>query len=479
MASSSQADKPPTPMHSTLLSNDTITAIATPPGSGGVSIVRIVGSNAIAVADRMFTSRQGAIRDFPTHTIHYGLIVDPENNEQIDDVVTLIYLNPASYTGEDTIEFCCHGGPITSGRILNLALANGARMAEPGEFTKRAFLNGKIDLAQAEAVCDLISSQTESAARLAVQQRAGQLSRRIQELRSEIVSAIAAVEVTIDFSDEVGDLDYDALKSRLSTLISNLEALLKTADQGILYRDGIRLVIIGRPNVGKSSLMNALLRQDRAIVTAVPGTTRDTIEERANIGGIPIVAVDTAGIRETDDEVERIGIERSHAAIHEANLLLVVLDISSPLLEAKSMIEDLPADVKRVFVLNKSDLVDAKQIKPIYRDLKHVVGVDPVVAVSTLTGSGLPELENAIQRILQGSQFDIHDTHITNVRHKNAVEQALASVKLATETTENRMPPDFISIDLRSAADALGEITGETASDEVIHRIFHDFCVGK
>ncbi len=457
--------------------DDTIAAVATPPGEGGVGIVRLSGPRAFAIAGRLFKTRAGSPSSLPSHTIHYGIVQDPESGERIDDALLLIFRAPRSYTGEDVVEFSCHGGPVTVGRVLALVLRAGARSAEPGEFTRRAFLNGRMDLAQAEAVADQIRARTEAAQRVALRQREGLLSREVRRLRDELVGALAAVEVTIDFSEEVGDLDYEAFESRLSSLRSEIGRLLHSSGRGRVYREGARLAIIGRPNVGKSSLLNALLRENRAIVTPVAGTTRDVIEETANICGIPITAIDTAGLRETDDAVERIGVERARAAAESASLILFVVDGSDGWTPEDAEIARNLEDRAAVWAVNKMDLGGAAETLDVIRE---EAGESRVLLLSAVTGEGIPGLERALADAVLGGQADAGEAAIvSNVRHQHALENANVSLLHAVATTVSRLPPDFISIDLRAALDSLGQITGETASEEVIHRIFHDFCVGK
>ena len=459
--------------------DDTIAAFATPPGEGGIGIVRISGRSAFQIADRVFHSPGGLASTLQTHTIHYGVVRDPESAERLDDVLLLIFRAPHSYTGEDIIELSCHGGQVTLGRVLTLALREGARSAEPGEFTQRAFLNGRMDLAQAEAVCDQIRAKTEAAQRLAIRQREGVLSRKIERLRNELVGALAAVEVTIDFSDEVGDLDYPALAPRLGDIRSEIERLLASAERGRVFREGVRLVIVGRPNVGKSSLMNLLLGEQRAIVTPVPGTTRDVIEESANIRGIPITAVDTAGLRETADVVEKIGVARAESALETASLVLFVMDGCAGWTEGDEAIASKIARRSSIWILNKSDVMTAEDIGKQVHDLRERSEGSAVVSMSALTGSSVDELERAVLDAVLGGEIETESVVVTNARHIQALESARSSVIEAERTTETRLAPDFISIDLNAAAHALGAITGVSLTEEVIHRIFRDFCVGK
>jgi tRNA modification GTPase len=488
--------------------DDTITAIATPPGEGGIGIVRVSGPAAFPIAGRLFYRGRGRGGErargredradtghAPTHdsrltthdsscpapnTFHYGHIVDPHTGESVDDALLLLFRAPHSYTGEDVVEFSCHGGPVTPGRVLALVLREGARMAEPGEFTQRAFLNGRMDLAQAEAVCDQIRAKTEAAQRVALRQREGRLSRQVARLKQDLVGALAAVEVTIDFSEEVGDLDYTAIRERIAGIRAGVEALAATAERGRVYREGIRLAIVGRPNVGKSSLLNALLRENRAIVTHIPGTTRDIIEETANVKGIPLVAMDMAGLRETEDAVERIGVERAREAIETASLLLFVLDAGAGWTDEDAAIAEQTAGRRAVWTLNKTDLVSKERAEQLAASLQARAGDAPVVPVSAATGAELPALEEAIAGAILGGRTDAGEgAVVSNVRHLRALESACDSLREAEATTAAGLPPDFISIDLRGALDALGRITGETATEEIIHRIFRDFCIGK
>lgn len=458
---------------------DTIAAIATPPGEGGVAIVRVSGPEAFSLADRLFRTRRGQPSTLPSHTLHYGTVSEPDSGAGVDDALLLLFRAPHSYTGEDVVEFSCHGGPVTVSRVLALALREGARLAEPGEFTRRAFLNGRMDLAQAEAVCDQIRAKTEAAQKVAVRQREGRLSQAVAAIKHDLVGALAAVEVTIDFSEELGDLDYPAMATRLALLREQVEVLITGAGQGRVYREGVRLAIVGRPNVGKSSLLNALLGENRAIVTSIAGTTRDTIEETANLHGIPLTAIDTAGLRATEDEVERIGVERTHGAIETASLLLPVVDAEVGWRPEDAEIADLVAERPAVWVVNKADIA-LDSAEHLIATLRCDIGAERIVAVSARTGQGIEALTEAIAAVILDGHVEAGDTAlVSNVRHLHALEAARDSLLEAEKTTRATLPPDFISIDLRAALDALGQITGETATEEIIHRIFHDFCVGK
>jgi tRNA modification GTPase len=459
--------------------NDTIAAIATPPGEGAISIVRISGPLALPIADNIFIcASQKLPSNLPSHTIHYGILHDPVHSEQIDDALMMIFRAPRSYTGEDVIEFSCHGGSVTTGRVLTLSLRSGARMAEPGEFTLRAFLNGKMDLAQAEAVSDQIRAKTETAHRIALRQRAGTLSQRIGEIKHRLVGLLAAVEVTIDFSEEAGELDYTMMVEGLRQIREELESLIRSAGYGRIYREGIRMVIIGRPNVGKSSLLNALLRENRAIVTSIAGTTRDLIEESANIRGIPLVAIDTAGIRETEDTIEKIGVERAREAIEGASLILYVLDASTDTTDDDPVISTMLDNRPHIRVYNKIDLLRESQRECLSGSITN--NGTSSLTISVINGWGMDALEEAIEKAILGGELSDSETAIiSNIRHQRALEQARDSLLEAEETARRQLPHDFISIDIRAALDALGLITGETATAEIIHRIFQDFCIGK
>jgi len=459
--------------------DDTIAAIATPPGEGGIGIVRVSGPRALAIADRLFASGSRAPSHLASHTIRYGKIRDTATGERVDDALLLLFRAPRSYTGEDVVEFSCHGGPAILRRVLGLALREGARLAEPGEFTLRAYLNGRMDLAQAEAVCDQVRARTDAARRLALSQREGVLSREVGRLRQEVVGAMAAVEASIDFSDEVGDLDYPALEARLRRIRGEVEALEATSQAGRVFREGVRVAIVGRPNVGKSSLLNALLREERAIVTPVPGTTRDLIEEAASIRGIPVRAIDTAGIRQTCDPVEQIGVARARAALERADVALVVLDAVEGWTAGDAEAAAAAAGRQAVWALNKRDLAEESALAARIAEARDRAGGAPVVAVSALTGEGLDSLEEALAAAALHGALPEAAAVVTNVRHAEALRRAAASLQEAEATTLQALPPDLITVDLRGALDALGEITGETASDEVIHRIFRDFCIGK
>ncbi len=478
--------------------DDTIAAVATPPGEGGIAIVRVSGAGALSIATRIFRQHNSKVplERYGGYTIHYGRFVDPISGEGVDDGLLTTFRTPHSYTGEDTVELSCHGGRATTARVLQLTLDAGARLAEPGEFTQRAFLNGRIDLAQAEAVADVIRARTQEARRLARRQLDGLLSKTVLRLKDELIGILAAIEVTIDFSEEVGELDHATILPRIALVQAEVERLLLSAERGRILREGLRVAIAGRPNVGKSSLLNALLRHDRAIVTPIAGTTRDLLEEPANIEGVPVVFVDTAGMRDTDDPVERIGVERARNAVTQADVVLFVLDASLPLTDEDRDIARRLADSAEVRILvvqNKIDLANVAEGSVQENSDTLLAQLPPlshahtqIVPVSAATGEGIERLERLLIRRDSPDEAETdagesisNGVVVANARHQQALSAALASLIEAVNTTEAGLPGDFIAIDVRGALDQLGQITGETVTEEIIHRIFRDFCVGK
>ncbi len=460
--------------------HDTIVAIATPPGEGGIGIIRISGEKAFHIANRLFDSNGKPLQERPSHTLHYGRIVSPKSNEVLDDVVASLFRSPYSYTKEDVVEFSCHGGPVTLSLVLNLCIEEGARMAEPGEFTMRAFLNGGMDLAQAEAVCDQIHARTVASQRAAVRQRQGELSKNVERLRSDLVGVLASIEVTLDFSEDVGDLDYSETERRLEELIREMERLINMGKSGRLLREGVRIAIAGRPNVGKSSLMNAMLRQDRSIVTPLPGTTRDVIEETINLKGVPASIVDTAGLRETRDIVESIGVDRARDTLRNSELVILLADAVTGWSEEDDGILSSLSGVQVIPVLNKMDMVSQEERECGLKRLREATSQSLCLAISAKNGEGVLELEDAIYSLITGGNIALTESAlITNSRHIQALQFAVDALRRGLETARRRLPPDFISIDLRAALDEVGKITGETVTEEIIHRIFQDFCVGK
>lgn len=463
---------------SMLTSDDTISAIATAIGEGGIGIIRISGSKATAIANKLFISKSGKkVDNLLSHQVVYGNIVDPLSGETVDEAIVLIMRAPRSYTCEDIVEIHCHGGPVPLKRILDLTLAQGARLAEPGEFTKRAFLNGRLDLAQAEAVIDIIRSKTDASLKVAVGNLSGQLSDQVRSLRHAILRMIAQLEAAIDFPEE--DIE-EAAAADVAQLIgetqSRLTALLATAQTGRILREGLATVIIGKPNVGKSSLLNALLREKRAIVTDIPGTTRDIIEEYVNIGGIPLKIIDTAGIRDTADVVEKIGVERAKALVEQADLILLLLDSSAPLsTEDRAVLELLPGK-QAIVLINKSDLPARLEVEEVekYTDGRLVL------KISVAREEGLVTLEQAIvDMVYAGQVSQAEAAFVNNVRHSAALKAALERLNDAEATIAAGMPSDCIVVDLREAWAKLGEVTGDTVGEDIIDQIFTQFCIGK
>ncbi|MCR4408186.1 MAG: tRNA uridine-5-carboxymethylaminomethyl(34) synthesis GTPase MnmE [Anaerolineae bacterium] len=454
--------------------DDTIAAISTPVGEGGIGIVRLSGPEAHRILQDIF--RRGRKRPgtngLQPYRLAYGHIVDPENNQVLDEVLVAYMPAPWTYTRQDIVEINCHGGIVPLRRVLELCLRRGARLAGPGEFTLRAFLNGRIDLAQAEAVLDIVRAKTAASLRVAVDQLDGRLSQEIHQIRARMVDVLSWLEASVDFAeDEIPPRD---IAPDLEETQKSLERLLSTADQGIVYRQGVRTAIVGRPNVGKSSLLNALLRTSRAIVTPIPGTTRDTLEETLNLQGIPLVLVDTAGITaQTKDVVEQLGIERSRAALAQADLALVVVDGSEPLTAADHDIATLLNNKPGLLVINKCDL-------PVVVDVDKFLPVLPRVYVSALTGEGLDTLESAIvETVFSGQVLASDALLVSNPRHKDALQRALDHLVAARQTQARGLPADFVAIDLTAAANALGEITGETLREDLLETIFSNFCIGK
>ena len=429
-----------------MLLSDTIAAIATPPGEGGIAIVRVSGPEALAVAASLFRPRRGGDpATFSGYSVHYGRFEDAASGETVDDGLLTVFRAPHSYTGEDCVELSCHGGAATTARLLRSVLRAGGCLAEPGEFTQRAFLNGRLDLAQAEAVADVIRARTETAQRMARRQLDGALSSVVRQQRDELIGILAAIEVTIDFSDEVGDLDYPALLARISAVCREVKHLLATADRGRILREGLRVALIGRPNVGKSSLFNALLRANRAIVTSMPGTTRDRLEETANIGGVPLVLIDAAGLRETDDVVEREGVERAQSALQQSDLILFMLDAVEGVTPDDRAVADrlraLPHE-RIIMVLNKQDAVPEPALVAAHVEARNLLNTADVVAVSALTGSGIPDLERSLLRLAVGGELETgigaESIVVSSTRHREALESAFNSLCEAERTAEQR-----------------------------------------
>ncbi len=453
---------------------DTICAVSTPAGAGGIGIIRISGSSAIGVASTVFRPRREKdLMTAPSHSLHYGHVVDPASNETVDEALVSVMRAPATYTREDVVEINCHGGMMPLWRTLGLLIAAGARQAEPGEFTKRAFLNGRIDLAQAEAVMDIITAKTDLSLRAANEQLLGGLSGEIAALRDRMLSLIAAVEAGIDFpEDDIETGTGQLLADEVGRVLAEVDALLSGYTYGRILRDGFATAIVGKPNVGKSSLLNALVKQNRAIVTEVPGTTRDVLEEYLNIAGVPLKILDTAGIRHSHDIVEQEGVRRSIATIGSADIVLLVLDASQPLTAEDRRVMDEVQGKHVLAVINKSDLP---------RRLEKLGGVpETQVSVSCRTGEGLDGLKRAISDLVkQGTISSREHAWAVNQRHKTALEQTKESLQKALESITSGLSPEFIALDLRGALDSLGLITGATYTEDILERIFNDFCIGK
>ncbi|VTS92202.1 tRNA modification GTPase mnmE [Enterococcus gallinarum] len=457
---------------------DTIAAISTPPGEGAISIVRLSGEQAISIADAVFQSGKKKLIDVSSHTIHYGHIFDPEKYQMMDEVMVSIMRKPKTFTREDIVEINCHGGIVVVNQILQLVLRQGARLAEPGEFTKRAFLNGRVDLSQAEAVMDLIRAKTDKAMNLAINQLDGNLSRLIRQLRQEILETLAQVEVNIDYPeyDDVEELTTRLLLEKANQVQKQIQALLQTAQQGKILREGLSTAIIGRPNVGKSSLLNHLLREEKAIVTDIAGTTRDVIEEYVNVRGVPLKLVDTAGIRETEDIVEKIGVERSRKALSEADLILLVLNQSESLTTEDKQLLDITSGNKRIILLNKTDLPSRIN----QEDLVPYLENEPALPISVLTSEGLDQLEQAIADLFFGGNTGDKDaSYLSNTRHIALLEKAEHSLAEVIQGIESGMPVDLVQIDMTRCWDYLGEIVGDSVQDELITQLFSQFCLGK
>ncbi|HEY9842587.1 MAG: tRNA uridine-5-carboxymethylaminomethyl(34) synthesis GTPase MnmE [Candidatus Sericytochromatia bacterium] len=455
------------------MQSDTIAAVSTPPGSGAIGIVRLSGPAALDLARRVFT---GGPSDWPSHRAQYGPLSDPRSGETLDHCLLLYMRAPHSYTGEDIVELHCHGGRFLVRSVLELVLELGARPAEPGEFTQRAFLNGRLDLTQAEAVADLIQGQSRPGLALAAHQLEGRLSQPIRQVRQQLIALLAAIEANIDFPDEVDPPEAEMIQAGLQAAQARIDSLLATGDAGRIWKEGLRLAIVGEPNVGKSTLLNALLRYERAIVSEIPGTTRDTVEDDYNLRGIPVRMIDTAGLRQTSDTIEAIGIERSQKAVAEADLVLVVAEAGRGLAPEMAGLMQAWRDKELVLVWNKSDLTAQATAAP--EGMKGVPADVPEARVSALTGLGLEALESLLYERV-ASQHVLEQPISINARHKLCLLRAAEALERASQTLDQALPTDFIAIDLKEAIVAFGEVIGESVSEEIINEIFHRFCVGK
>ncbi len=456
---------------------DTITSISTPMGEGAIGIVRLSGPQAVEIADKLYKGKH-LLNDVPSHTINYGHIIDPESKEVVEEVMVSVLRAPKTFTREDIIEINCHGGILTINRVLELTMTYGARMAEPGEFTKRAFLNGRIDLSQAEAVMDFIRSKTDRASKVAMNQIEGRLSDLIKKQRQSILEILAQVEVNIDYPeyDDVEDATTEFLLEQSKEIKQEINRLLDTGAQGKIMREGLSTVIVGKPNVGKSSMLNNLIQDNKAIVTEVAGTTRDVLEEYVNVRGVPLRLVDTAGIRETEDIVEKIGVERSRKALSQADLILFVLNNKEALTQEDYTLYEVVKNEDVIVIVNKMDLEQNIDIN----EVKDMIGNTPLIQTSMLKQEGIDELEIQIRDLFFGGEVQNQDmTYVSNSRHISLLKQARQTIQDAIDAAESGVPMDMVQIDLTRTWEILGEIIGETASDELIDQLFSQFCLGK
>ncbi|MBU3828190.1 MAG: tRNA uridine-5-carboxymethylaminomethyl(34) synthesis GTPase MnmE [Candidatus Lactobacillus pullistercoris] len=461
-------------MAQTLTEFDTIAAISTPIGEGGISIVRMSGEDAVKIANKVFKGAN--LTEVSTHTIHYGHIVDPESKKVIDEAMVTVLRAPKTFTREDIVEVNCHGGIVVTNHILQLLLANGARMADPGEFTKRAFVNGRIDLTQAESVMDIVRAKTDKARQVAVGQLAGGLLEKIRAMRKEILDTLANVEVNIDYPEYDADqITADQMAKTSKDVIAEIDKLLNTAQEGTILRNGLATAIVGQPNVGKSSLLNYLTKSDKAIVTDVAGTTRDTLEEYVSVKGVPLKLIDTAGIHHTEDKVEKIGVERSQKALQQADLVLLLLDGSKNLAdEDKALIEE-TKNKKRIIILNKMDIGQKLNVQ----EMKKLTNSE-VISTSILKQVNLDELENLIKKLFFSGITNSNDQIlVTNQRQSGLLAKAKKQLEDVISAVEDGVPVDIAQIDFNGAWDTLGEITGDSAPDELINALFSQFCLGK
>lgn len=454
---------------------DTIAAIATPPGEGGVAIIRISGACAEAIAAKIFARSQRSNGKLRSHSLYHGKIRDPRTQRALDEVLLTVMRQPRSYTGEDVVEIHGHGGAFLAQQILGLVLAQGARQAEPGEFTKRAFLNGRLDLAQAEAVLDLIRARTEKSAELALQQATGELSKWVEELREELLQIVVQVEAAIDFpEEEIELLQRQDLTRKVDRLGTKISEIIATYDWGKLFREGATVCICGSPNVGKSSLLNALLGEERVIVTPLPGTTRDVIEESINLNGLPVVLWDTAGIHETEDQIERIGVKLSRERMEKADAVVFVVDGSISLTADDRVLIGEIAGKKTLLTINKSDLPRVAVVE----ELTQALGPSRIASVSAKTGEGINRLKENLRELILRTETE-PSVVITNLRHRSALVRGEVALRQALISLGENRAPEFIAVDLNQASEALEEIVGAIRNENILERIFSDFCIGK
>ncbi len=457
---------------------DTVCAVSTPPGEGAIGVVRISGRDALRIAQQVFRKKPaGILEDLPSHTLHYGLVVDPATQEVLDEAILSILRKPRSYTREDMVEISCHGSPLLLTRVVALLVKSGARQAEPGEFTKRAFLNGRMDLTQAEAVMDMIRSKTDASLKVARGQLQGGLGQEISAIQAPLLALLTHIEAHIDFSEEdLQVISLEEVKKNLMEVLTQTRKLLESWEEGRILREGVSVAIVGRPNVGKSSLLNALLQEDRAIVTATPGTTRDVLEEWANIRGIAVRLMDTAGLRETHDPVEQEGVRRAKEAVERSHLALVVMDASQPLQEEDSALMDLVKGKKIILVFNKVDLSQRIHEKTIQERLPRT----SIIKVSATQRTGLDLLEDVIRdEVFHGSMAMGETPLVVSSRHRAAIEKAHEAVGRALLAIQSGVSSEFLALEIRTAIDHLGEVIGTTTTDDLLARIFSQFCIGK
>lgn len=461
------------------VSTSTIAAISTPYGTGGIGIIRISGPESFKIAGQIFIGKK-AFQDIKSHTVSHGRIVDPKTGQMLDDVLLIKMKGPNTFTAEDVVEISGHGGIVLLKNVLLLVLRHGAQAAEPGEFTKRAFLNGRLDLTQAEAVIDLINSKTDEGSRAAAAQLEGRLSKSIHDARRKLIELIAHIEAVVDYPEhDIEELTGGRIYEGVLSVMGNLKKIAEGYEKGRLIREGISAAIIGKPNAGKSSLLNALAGSNRAIVTDIPGTTRDIIEEYINVKGIPVRFLDTAGIRSTSDPIETIGVERAQKAALEAELVIVVFDAQTGILPADIEILTSMKDKKKIVIINKTDKAQEDEISEIRRRLQEA-GTAPVVVASMLEGTGMDELFKEIEGLFLVGAIDMNnEVLVTNVRHRQMLDKAIKSLEAAGAAHEGGLPLDFVTIDIKESAEYLGQITGESVSEDVVREIFSRFCIGK
>lgn len=455
---------------------ETIVAISTPRGEGAIGIIRMSGETAFEIIQDIFKPKSDKnIFDYEDKQLIYGNIIDGE--ESLDEVLVALMYGPKTYTKEDMVEINCHGGSVPLRRVLNLILDQGVRMAEPGEFTKRAFLNGRLDLAQAESVMDLISAKTPKGFDVAYNQLEGYLSQKINKLRDQLIELQANLEVSIDYPDaDIEEMTYEEVAKTVGAVKKEVKKLIDGSETGKIIRDGLSTVIVGKPNVGKSSLLNALIKEQKAIVTNVPGTTRDIIEDYINVNGIPLKIIDTAGIRETENEIEKIGVERSKSFFNKADLIILVLNAAEPLSKEDKDIIKYSKDRRVLVVVNKTDL----DTKMDFELLKDLIGDKKVIKTSVTEEEGLEEVENEIARMVYHGEIEsLENDFVTNIRHINALKKAYKSLEDAYNGATSQMPYDFLEVDLKDSYNYLGEISGETIQDDIMEKIFSNFCLGK